>query len=243
MGRDCGWLTAATARAYQRHLQRYAVLPELFVDNNRLGLHAVYIPELDFDLEVEAARLKQVMDESDCVNIFISEGACVDTVVRELEAKGEDIPKDAFGHYKLDSVNVGKWFADQFAPKIGAEKTLVQKSGYYARAAKANEADRALIRECCELAVRCALTKTPGLIGHDEQKGGELRPIEFPRVKGGKKFDLQTDWFLEMLEDIGQPLPTHPSPAGLGATISAIGKQIGGMFSHGAEQGQPATST
>ena len=43
--------------------------------------------------------------------------------------------RDAFGHVKLDKVNPGAYFAKQFAAKIGAEKVMVQKSGYYSRAA------------------------------------------------------------------------------------------------------------
>lgn len=38
------------------------------------------------------------------------------------EEKGEEVPRDAFGHIKLDKVNPGAWFAKQFADKIGAEK-------------------------------------------------------------------------------------------------------------------------
>ncbi len=40
--------------------------------------------------------------------------------------------RDPFGHVKIDTVNVGKWFADRFAPMIGAEKSLVLKSGHFA---------------------------------------------------------------------------------------------------------------
>ena len=57
---------------------------------------------------------------------------------------GETVPRDAFGHVKLDAVNPGAWFGKQFAAMIGAEKTLVQKSGYFARSAAANAADLAL---------------------------------------------------------------------------------------------------
>ena len=158
------------------------MLPELFVDTQRLGVHAVYLPEMAIDLEAEGRRLKAVMDEVrarragtgasavwakreprrgraqrwregtamaaldsapwraaccsqptarararprasarqvDCVNIFISEGAGVRDVVKELETQGIEVPRDAFGHYKLDAVNVGKYFAEQFATRIG----------------------------------------------------------------------------------------------------------------------------
>jgi len=208
MGRDCGWLTAATANEYMKMLGTKALLPELFVCDKRLAVHAVYIPEMVIDMEAEAARLKAIMDEYDCVNIFISEGAGVQEIVKEMEAKGMEIPRDAFGHIKLDAVNVGKYFGEQFASAIGADKTLVQKSGYFSRAAPANEADRTLIRKCCMLAVDCALQRQGGVMGQDEEQGDKLRAIEFSRIKGGKHFDTSTPWFKSLLKQINQPLQT-----------------------------------
>jgi len=66
---------------------------------------------------------------------FISAGAGVATIGAEMEARGEAAPRSAFGHVKLDAVNPGKWFGEQFSKMIGAEKVLVQKGGYFARAA------------------------------------------------------------------------------------------------------------
>ena len=138
MGRNCGWLTAYTAKVYRERLRTRDFLPSFNLARAHKDVDAVYVPEMEFDIEAEAKRLRAVMDEQDCVNIFVSEGACVDQIVQEMEAKGEEIPRDAFGHYKLDAVNVGQWFAKQFAKLLGAEKTLVQKSGYFARSAAAN---------------------------------------------------------------------------------------------------------
>ena len=45
-----------------------------------------------------------------------------------------------------------------------------------------------------------------GLIGHDEERGNELRAIEFPRIKGGKAFDTTQPWFKDLLKEIGQPM-------------------------------------
>jgi pyrophosphate--fructose-6-phosphate 1-phosphotransferase len=205
MGRDCGWLTAATANEYMKMLNNHHLLPDLFVDKHRLAVHGVYLPEMSLDIEAEAKRLKEIMDKYDCVNIFISEGAGVKDIVKEQEAKGIEIPRDAFGHVKLDAVNVGKYFGDTFASKIGAEKTLVQKSGYFARAAPANEADRTLIRQCAMVAVDNAFKRVGGVMGHDEERANELRPIEFERIKGGKCFELDTPWFGSLLDQIGQP--------------------------------------
>jgi pyrophosphate--fructose-6-phosphate 1-phosphotransferase len=125
--------------------------------------------------------------------------------VQELEKAGTQVPRDAFGHVKLDAVNVGQWFGKQFAKLLGAEKTLVQKSGYFARSAAANPDDLRLIQSMVDHAVECALRGESGVLGHDEDRGGRLRAIEFPRIKGGKPFDVDTPWFEELLSDIHQP--------------------------------------
>jgi len=205
MGRNCGWLTAATARAYRERLSGLAFLPEFNLDRLHKDVDAVYIPELELDIAAEAKRLKLAMDRKDCVNVFVSEGAGVETIVKEIESRGEQVQRDAFGHVRLDQVNVGQWFSKQFAKLIGAEKTLVQKSGYYARAAAANCDDLRLIKSMVDLAVDCGLRGESGVIGHDEDRGGRLRAIEFPRIKGGKPFDLSLPWFDELLKGIGQP--------------------------------------
>jgi pyrophosphate--fructose-6-phosphate 1-phosphotransferase len=205
MGRNCGWLTAATAAAYRKLLDGFHYLPAFGLTREREEVHAVYVPEMAFDVHAEAARLRDVMDKNDCVNIFVSEGACVDAIIAELESKGEQVPRDAFGHPRLDKVNVGGWFAKQFGEMLGAEKTMVQKSGYYSRAAAPIAKDKELIHACAQKAVECALAGVGGVVGEDEDKGGELRACEFPRIKGGKPFDLGTPWFNSLLAAIGQP--------------------------------------
>src|SRR5690606_35242552 len=137
MGRHCGWLTAATAREYRRWLAGQEWSPQIGLDQRRWDVHAVYVPEAHLDLDAEAERLRAVMDELGCVNIFLSEGAGVSDIVAQLEAAGEEVPRDPFGHVKLDKVNPGAWFAKQFAERLGAEKVNVQKSGYFSRSAPA----------------------------------------------------------------------------------------------------------
>jgi diphosphate-dependent phosphofructokinase len=204
MGRNCGWLTAATAEAYHLWVAEQDFVPAIGNDPRGWDVHAVFVPERHIDLAAEAERLRAVMDEVGCVNIFLSEGAGVAEVVAELEAAGQEVPKDPFGHVQLDKVNPGAWFAKQFASLLGAEKTMVQKSGYFSRSAAANARDLALIKECTDLAVDSALRGESGVIGHDEERGGELRAIEFPRIAGGKAFDTSTPWFTSLLESIGQ---------------------------------------
>lgn len=204
MGRHSGWLTAATARAWRRRLGDLNFIPEFNLSLHHKDIDAVYIPEMPIDIAAEARRLKRVMDERDAVKIFVSEGAGVADIVKEIEARGDKVERDAFGHVKLDSIKVGDWFGKQFAKQIGADKTLVQKSGYFARSAAANAFDLKLIADMVKAAVDNALKGVSGVIGHDEERGGELRAIEFPRIKGGKHFDPKVAWFQEMLRDIGQ---------------------------------------
>jgi pyrophosphate--fructose-6-phosphate 1-phosphotransferase len=204
MGRNCGWLTAATALAHHQWVKR-AEFAE-WADNSaaRWDVHGVYLPERPFDIANEARRLRAIMDEQDCVNLFISEGAGVSEIVAAMEAAGEDVPRDAFGHVHLDKINPGQWFAKQFAAELGADKVLVQKSGYFSRSAAANTADLALIRECTTYAVDAALRGESGVVGQDEDRGDELRAIEFERIKGGKAFDVSLSWFTNLLHEVGQ---------------------------------------
>lgn len=205
MGRHCGWLTAATARAYRRWLATQEWVPEIGLDPRRWDVHGVYVPEQDIDLDTEAGRLRTIMDDLGNVNIFLSEGAGVESIVAELEEAGEEVPRDPFGHVQLDKVNPGAWFAKQFAARLGADKVRVEKSGYFSRSAAPNADDLRLIKSCTDLAVECALRREGGLIGHDEERGGRLRAIEFDRIKGGKAFDPSTPWFADLLAAIGQP--------------------------------------
>lgn len=207
MGRNCGYLAAETTRRYRAWLDEQEWLPEIGLSRQAWDVHALYIPEASMDIEKESERLKAVMDEVGNVNIFISEGAGVHEIVEQMEKDGEDVPRDAFGHVHIDKVNPGEWFAKQFAKRIGAQKTMVQKSGYFSRSAKCNDEDRELILRTCEMAVDAALAGTPGVIGQDEEAGDTLSVIDFPRIAGHKPFDITQDWFVELVTSIGMPQP------------------------------------
>ena len=206
MGRSCGWLTAATARAYLDRIKSAEFVDGMLMNRAMKMIDGVYLPETAFDLEKEAARLKQIMDANGTVSLFVSEGACLDAIIAEREASGATVTRDAFGHVKLDTINVGDWFAKQFAALLGAERAMVQKSGYYARSAPANNDDLRLIHSMVDLAVESALDGVSGVTGHDVERSGQLRTIEFERIKGGGSFDIETPWFIAAMEEIGQEI-------------------------------------
>jgi len=205
MGRDSGYLTAATARKYRESLKAKTFHPAFASNASTRDIHAVWIPELPIDIEAEGARLKKIMDEGDNVNIFLSEGSGVHDIVAEMKSKGEEVPVDAFGHVSLAKINPGAYFAKRVAELVEADKCLVQKSGYFARAAPSNDFDRSLIKRCAEIGVQSAIDGVSGCMGEDEDvEGTPIRPIEFERIKGGKPFNKDAAWFKELLVEIGQ---------------------------------------
>ena len=207
MGRNCGWLTYKTAQYYRKMLKRTKFLPEFNLTLERQDVHAVYVPESKINFKAEAARLLPIMDKVDSVNIFVSEGAGVKDIIAEMKKRGEEVPVDAFGHPRLDKVNVGQYVAKRFGELLNAEKTQVFKSGYFARAAAPNKKDLKLIEKCARKAVECALTGVSGVVGPDENAAAKIRACEFPRIRGGKPFNVRKGSFRKMLSEIGQPNP------------------------------------
>ncbi len=207
MGRNCGWLTYKSAQYYRKMLARTKFLPEFNLTKERQDVHAVYVPECRIDFVNEAIRLRKIMDKVDSVNIFVSEGAGVAEIIAEMKKRGEEVPVDAFGHPRLDKVNVGQFVGKRLGELLGAEKVQVFKSGYFARSAAPNKKDLRLIEKCARKAVECALNGESGVVGPDEKAAAKIRACEFERVKGGKPFNVRKASFRNLLGAIGQPKP------------------------------------
>ena len=128
-------------------------------------------------------------------------------IIKEMAKRGETVPRDAFGHPRLDKVNVGQYVGRRFGELLGAEKVQVFKSGYFARSAAPCKKDLKLIEKCARKAVECALAGESGVVGPDEDKGALVHACEFTRIKGGKPFNVRKGSFRKMLAEIGQPKP------------------------------------
>ena len=204
MGRNCGWLTAKTAHYYRQRLKSREFFNQNGLKRDSWDIHAVYLPEEEIDISVESKRLNDIMNSHDCVNVFLSEGAGVDNIVKDLESKGAEVKRDAFGHVRLDEINPGKWYAKKIAEWTNAKKILVQKSGYFARSAAPNQNDISLIDRVSEKAVGYALNKRSGVAGLSDDHNQEIKCIDFAKIKGGKPFDCNQGWYQEMLNEIGQ---------------------------------------
>ena len=202
MGRNCGWLTAATALEYRKRLNYIDFIPEIGMLKEKWEVHSILLPEEKINFEEECKRLNKIMEKYDCVNVFLSEGAGMDVIIDEKRKSGENILRDAFGHVRLDELNPGEWFAKQLGEKINANKILIQKSGYFARSSKPNKADLDLIFEMSDYAVKAAIKGQNGVIGWDEDNNNILSCIEFSRIKGGKPFDINQNWYKKMINEI-----------------------------------------
>ena len=202
MGRNCGWLTAATALEYRKRLDRKKFIPEIGIVRQKWEVHSILLPEEKIIFDEECKRLNKIMDKYDCVNIFLSEGAGMNTIIEENKKLGVTISRDAFGHIELDKLNAGIWFAEQFGKKLKAKKILVQKSGYFGRSAKANTKDLDLIFQVADYAVSSAISGISGLVGWDEYNSNKLSCINFNRIRGGKPFDTSLSWYTKMTQEI-----------------------------------------
>ena len=67
----------------------------------------------------------------------------------------------------------------------------MQKSGYFSRFVPRQRGGPAADPLHDGPAVECALRGEAGVIGHDEEHGDRLKAIEFPRINGGKAFDIE----------------------------------------------------
>lgn len=86
MGRHAGWLTAAASLAK---------------DDTCEGVDAIYLPEVDFDLNAFVAKVKDLASKKSSVVIAVSEGIKTSDGKFVCELNSGDRKLDAFGHKQL----------------------------------------------------------------------------------------------------------------------------------------------
>ena len=74
---------------------------------------------------------------------------------------------------------------------------------YFARSSAPNQNDISLIDRIAEKAVSYALAKTSGVAALSDESN-QIECIDFEKIKGGKPFDYNQQWFNDMLIKIGQ---------------------------------------
>lgn len=140
MGRNAGWITAATALAR---------------DREDAAPHLIYLPERAFDVERFLADVKAVYDRLGYVVVTVCEGL-KDESGTYVTASSRSIDTDKFGHKQLGGV--GDFLCNLVAAGLKL-KARYDKPGTIQRvsAALASEVDLAEAYEVGRHAVRCAV--------------------------------------------------------------------------------------
>lgn len=111
MGRNAGWLTAASA---------------LSKDLDCIGPDLIYVPEVDFNLDQFLDTVQTKMKHQDSLSIAVSEGAHLadGTLVCELDQSDRAV--DAFGHIQLSGTS--QVLGDMIKNKMGFKTRSIEFS-------------------------------------------------------------------------------------------------------------------
>ncbi len=109
MGRNAGWLTAASALAK---------------GEDSSGPDLIYLPEVPFDFDDFVARVKKLTDEKGNVIVAVSEGITLADGRNVCELNGEIETLDAFGHKIL--TGAGQFLANALKDKLGVKTRAIE---------------------------------------------------------------------------------------------------------------------
>ena len=111
MGRHAGWLTAAAALAKGEDCE---------------GVDAIYLPEIDFDLDEFLTNVRSLIKKKASVVIAVSEGLKTSDGKFVCELEDEDRKVDAFGHKQLSGCAVT--LANIIAKETGLKTRAIEFS-------------------------------------------------------------------------------------------------------------------
>ena len=155
MGRNAGWLTAASALASYKGL----------------GPDLIYLPELPFDLDRFYAEVEKVYKEKGSAIVAVSEGLRDANGVYVPEMTSANLAKDSFGHAQLGGAAsvLGALIKDNMNVKVRPiEFSLLQRCA--AHCASKTDVDEAFLAG--KLAVRHALEGKSGyMVGFERGLG------------------------------------------------------------------------
>lgn len=169
MGRNAGWLTAASALA----------------SFQGAGPDLIYLPERPFDLETAMAQIRQVYHRRGNCLVALSEGI-VDASGKFIAEYGQDVATDAFGHKQMGGA--GAFVANRVKSRFGykvrsIELSLLQRCA--AHCASQTDVDEAWLagKTAVELAVSgvtdkmAAFERQPGPGYHMVPKAVDLAAV------------------------------------------------------------------
>jgi len=158
MGRNAGWLTAASALAAHKGL----------------GPDLIYLPEVDFDLDKMLADVKKVYEKEKKVIVCVSEGVKTKEGKYIPELVGE-VSVDAFGHKQMGGTAavLANYLKEKMSCKVrGIELSLMQRCA--AHLASKSDVEESFLSG--QTAVRIAVDgMTDFMVGFQRPEQGEYK--------------------------------------------------------------------
>ncbi len=190
MGRNAGWLTAATAvSAYKGQ-----------------GPDLIYLPEIDFDIDKMLIDVKKIYEKSLKCIIAVSEGvkAADGRYIPELVGK---VDRDAFGHAQLGGAAtiLANYLKEKIGCKVrGIEFSLLQRCA--AHCGSKRDVEEAFLAG--QTAVQCAVDgKTDFMVGCARPESGEyhydIKLIPLDEVANTER-KIPRDWINEAGNGLNQ---------------------------------------
>ncbi len=191
MGRNAGWLTAASSLATKKGL----------------GPDLIYLPELPFDVDKFKSDVKKVFDKNKgkCI-VAVSEGIKTKDGMYVAEAIAQtQRKKDSFGHTQLGGVGacLAEIVRDEFGVKVRAiEFSLMQRCA--AHLASKTDVEEAFMAGV--MAVRYAVSgETDKMVVFERQQGKEYK-IEYKLMPVDLAANTEKDVPLEWVTNNGTGL-------------------------------------
>ena len=180
MGRNAGWLTAASALA--SHMGG--------------GPDLIYLPEQPFDLEAAMAQIKEVYDKRNNCLVALSEGI-TDKNGKFIAEYGQDVATDAFGHKQMGGA--GAFVANEVKSRFGykvrsIELSLLQRCAAHSASLTDIEEAYQAGKTAVELAVSGITDK---MVAFERKEGAEyqleMKPVPLDIVANTEK-KVPTQW-------------------------------------------------
>lgn len=111
MGRNAGWLTAASALAKGEDCE---------------GVDMIFLPEMPFDIDRFMKKVKELSEKQSSIVIAVSEGIKVADGRYVFELKDHLEYVDAFGHKQLQGT--AKFLADRVSEELGVKTRAIELS-------------------------------------------------------------------------------------------------------------------
>ncbi len=141
MGRRAGWIALEGGAAGGAHA---ILIPELYrakVENRDLYPELEEYRSMEFNVDSVVEIIKRRIERGKPYAVLCVAEGYIDEILEDIiEKQAKDVPRDEFGHLRLDELGVGKIIADYLEKKLNVRTRSVQ-TGYLSRSSPTSAFD------------------------------------------------------------------------------------------------------